>query len=153
MKYVKSYEDFINEYGLGMANGYYGGYTWYTQADMARVSQVAMDNDLDDPLIKNFMDYIESRNTDEEKDKELHKKGIENQKTITEGDFGVAISASPSNTPGMGNATPPSANQQGSGDVFSGPADDNDEKGKIGIMSYEEYKKWVKKWQQKHQKE
>jgi hypothetical protein len=51
----------------------------------------------------------------------------------------------------MGDVIPPSANQPGSGDIFSMPNDE--EKRKTEIMSYEQYKKWLKKWQKKHQKE
>ena len=53
----------------------------------------------------------------------------------------------------MGNVTPPSVDQEGSGDVLGYTSkDDEDVNLQKGIMSYEEYKKWIKSWQEKNQK-
>ena len=118
----------IEEYNLGVNAA--GPFFWYTQAGQAAVQKVSMDNDRKDPLIQSFMDFINGKNNDK----------------VNEGDFGVAMAASPSNVPGMGNVAPPTAEQPGSGDIF-GSDDDEDPNRKIGIMSYEQYKKWIKKWQ------
>jgi len=54
----------------------------------------------------------------------------------------------------MGNVAPPTSDQTGSGDIFGSDDEDDDPNRKIGIMSYEQYKKWIKKWQkQKDQAE
>jgi len=96
------------------------------------------ERDKRDPLIKKFMEFIE---------------GKSDMNTVQES--GVAAPsgalASPGNTPGMGNVTAPSQGTLGSGDKF-GDDDDEDVNTRIGIMSYEDYKKWIKKWQKQKAK-
>ena len=126
----------VDEYNLGVNAA--GPFFWYTQAGQAAVQKIGMENDRKDPLIQSFMDFIDGKNNDK----------------VDEGDFGVAMAASPSNVSGMGNVAPPTADQNGSGDIFGSDEDDDDPNRKIGIMSYEQYKKWIKKWQkQKDQAE
>ncbi len=97
---------------------------------------LAYERDKRDPLIKKFMEFIEGKGDAE---------------TVQESGA-VAPSgamATSGNTPGMGNVTAPSQGTLGSGDKFG---DDEDVNARIGIMSYKDYKKWIKKWQkQKHQ--
>lgn len=112
----------IEEYNLG--SYYTGSYFWFTQASQAGVQKVSMASDKQDPLIQQFIEYI-------------------NGKKMNEGDFGTGISANPSNVPGMGNAAPPSLDGSGSGDVFNPEEDDPNRK--VGLMKYSEYKKWLKK--------
>jgi hypothetical protein len=89
--------------------------------------------DRKDELVKRFIDFIESG------DKEKKKKEKTNEAVAAVVPVGTA---QPNNTPGMGNASPPSAGNVGSGDRF----DSSYDKSNTGIMSYEEYKKWLKKW-------
>jgi hypothetical protein len=112
----------IDEYSLG--SYYTGSYFWFTQASQAGVQKVSMTSDKQDPVVQQFIDYISG-------------------KDVNEGDFGTGISASPSNVPGMGNAAPPSADSVGSGDVFNPEEDDPNRK--VGLMSFSDYKKWLKK--------
>lgn len=94
--------------------------------------------DKTDSAVQSFMDFIEGKKKKEDDDA--------NEAIAATAPPGVAA---PQNTPGMGNVTPPSAGNVGSGDRF----DNDDEEGKVGLMSYEDYKKWIKKWQkQKSQK-
>jgi hypothetical protein len=124
--------DKVEEYSLG--SYYTGSYFWMTQAGQAGVQKVSMQGDAEDPMVQRFIEFINGK-----------------EENVDEGDFGAAVSASPSNTPGMGNAAPPSTDQAGSGDKFG--EDDEDPNRKIGIMGYEQYKKWVKKWLEKRQKD
>jgi hypothetical protein len=91
--------------------------------------------DQKDPLVQKFIDFITKANN-------------KDNKRINEGDYGAGIAANPSNVPGMGNAVPPSADQPGSGDLFGSGDEEDDPNRKVGLMSYEQYKKWVQKWQQ-----
>lgn len=98
---------------------------------------LAYERDKRDPLIKKFMEFIEGKGDAE---------------TVQESGA-VAPSgamATPGNTPGMGNVTAPSQGTLGSGDKF-GDNDEEDVNARIGIMSYEDYKKWLKKWQKQKQ--
>ena len=122
----------LDEYSLG--SYFTGSFLWFTQAAQAAVQKIAMSQDDKDPLIRSFVDYIN---------------GKDNEK-VSE-DYGAALAASPSNVPGMGNAAPATAEQPGSGDVFGD--DDEDPNRKVGIMGYEQYKKWLRKWQQNQEKD
>ena len=90
-------------------------------------------------LIKKFIDFIENG------DKVKKKKEKSNEAVAAVVPVGTA---QPNNTPGMGNAAPPSAGNVGSGDRF----DSSYDKSKTGIMSYEDYKKWLKKWHKEKNK-
>ena len=97
--------------------------------------------DRQDNMIQSFLDFI-SKKEEKEEDKEETNEGAV---------LGMPGVATPQGTPGMGNVTPPSAGNVGSGDRFDNGSEDAEDK--VGIMSYEDYKKWVKKWQkQKVQK-
>lgn len=102
-------------------------------------SWIGMERDKQDPLIKSFMEFIEGKKKDED--------------AANEAIVGFAGVASPQGTPGMGNVAPPSAGNVGSGDRFdNGSAEDDDEdedgpKKKVGLLSYEDYKKFINKWQ------
>lgn len=98
---------------------------------------IGMERDKQDPLVKSFMEFIEGKKKDEETNEAI---------------VGFAGVASPQGTPGMGNVAPPSAGNVGSGDRFdNGSAEDDeeeeDEKGKGGLLNYEDYKKFINKWQ------
>ena len=99
-------------------------------------SWIGMERDKKDPLVKSFMDFID----DKKKDKEETNEAI----------VGFAGVSSPQGTPGMGNVAPPSAGNVGSGDRFdngSAEDDEDDDEKKVGLLSYEDYKKFIKKWQ------
>ena len=94
--------------------------------------------DRKDPLIQSFLDFINKN------DKET------NEAVAAMVPPGVAQTA---NTPGMGNVSPPAHGNVGSGDKFGEEDDEDDINMRIGIMSFDDYKKWIKKWQeQKRQK-
>jgi hypothetical protein len=95
----------------------------------------AVQRDRKDPLIQTFLDFITKK---EEKEKA-------NEAIAAMVPPGVA---QPSNTPGMGNATPPAHGNVGSGDKFGEEDDEDDINMRIGIMSFDDYKKWIKKWQE-----
>ena len=104
---------------------------------------IGMGRDKQDPLIKSFMEFIEGKKKDDD--------------AANEAIVGFAGVASPQGTPGMGNVAPPSAGNVGSGDRFdNGSAEDDEEeddlKKNVGSLSYEDYKKFIKKWQ-KQQKD
>jgi len=94
--------------------------------------------DRKDPLIQSFIEFIDGKSKDEKTDEAI----------AAMAPPGVAA---PQGTPGMGNVTPPSAGNVGSGDRFDGSEDDEDINRRIGIMSYEDYKKWIEKWQKSKQ--
>lgn len=96
----------------------------------------AIMRDKTDSLVQNFMDFIEGK---EKKDDEA------NEAIVAMAPPGVAA---PQNTPGMGNVSPPSAGNLGSGDIFGDEEDDEEEK--VGLLSYDDYKKWIKKWQKQN---
>jgi hypothetical protein len=129
----KGLPDKIEEYSLG--SYYTGSFFWFTQAGQAAVQKISMLGDQKDPLVQKFIDFITKANN-------------KDNKRINEGDYGAGIAANPSNVPGMGNAVPPSADQPGSGDLFGSGDEEDDPNRKVGLMSYEQYKKWVQKWQQ-----
>jgi hypothetical protein len=98
-------------------------------------SWISMLRDKKDPLVQSFLQFIDGNPKEEKTDEAI-----------------IAMSppgtAAPQGTPGMGNVTPPSAGNVGSGDRFdNGSEDEDDDKNRVGIMSYEDYKKWIKKWQ------
>jgi hypothetical protein len=109
----------------------------------AATAWIGMERDKQDPLIKSFMEFIEGKKKDDD--------------AANEAIVGFAGVASPQGTPGMGNVAPPSAGNVGSGDRFdNGSAEDDEEedglKKNVGSLSYEDYKKFIKKWQ-KQQKD
>ena len=108
-----------------------------TYAANIGTNYIATERNKKDPMIQKFMDFIEGK---EEKPKETN-----------EGIVAMAPpgTAAPQNTPGMGNATLPSPGNVGSGDKFSDDEDDEDINHRIGLMSYEDYKKWINKWQKR----
>jgi Protein of unknwon function (DUF3008) len=98
-------------------------------------SWIGILRDKKDPLVQSFLEFIDGKSKGEKTDEAI----------AAMAPPGVAA---PQGTPGMGNVTPPSAGNVGSGDRFdSGSEDDDDIKNRVGIMSYEDYKKWIKKWQ------
>lgn len=102
-------------------------------------SYISTEKDKKDPLIQSFIDFISKK-----------KKEKTNEAVAAMVPPGVA---QPSNTPGMGNATPPAHGNVGSGDKFGEEDDEDDINMRVGIMSFDDYKKWIKKWQeQKRQK-
>jgi len=104
-------------------------------------SHILATRDKQDPLIQSFIDFISDKKEDDEKKK--------NEAVAATVPPGVA---QPPNTPGMGNVSPPANGNVGSGDKF-GEDDEDDVNTRIGIMSFDDYKKWVKTWQdQKRQK-
>jgi hypothetical protein len=126
----------VDESGLTgfLSAGPFPRYNSYTAN--AGTGYISTERDKRDPLIQGFMDFIDGKKKDTKKTNE-----------------GIAAmvppgTAQPVNTPGMGNVTPPSSGNVGSGDKFD---DDEDINNRIGIMSYDDYKKWVKKWQKQNQ--
>ncbi len=104
--------DDVNEWVPGVS----AGHKWYTQTAQSAISYGNYIKDLRDPYIKNFLKYIEG----EEEKKE---NTSENAPMATIG-----------NTPGMGNVTPPSDNNAGSGDIFGNSEDE--EKKKKNILNF-----------------
>jgi hypothetical protein len=129
----------VDESGLTgfLSAGPFPRYNSY--ASNAGAGYISTERDKRDPLIQRFMDFIEG--------KEENKEEKANETIVAMAPPGVAA---PQNTPGMGNVTPPSSGNVGSGDKFS-DEDDEDIKKRVGIMSYEDYKKWFKKWQKQNQ--
>jgi len=107
----------------------------HTYASQSSISSFAMSRDKRDPMVQNFIDYIDGK----EKKKKL-------KSNLQEAVVGLPGVATPVNTPGMGNAVPPSQGNVGSGDTFTDEPDK-----KVGLLSYEDYKKWLKKWQKQNQ--
>jgi hypothetical protein len=134
----------VNEWLPGVS----AGHKWYTQGAQGAASYGSNIKDHTDKLIKSFLEFIETGK------KPSKRKEIE----ITEGGMAAPTSfsapqAAPANTPGMGNVTAPGSNTIGSGDKFGEDEEENKDEIRVGIMSYEDYKKWDKTWksQNKHQ--
>ena len=101
-----------------------------TYAGNVASGSVAASRDRQDPLIQSFLDFIED-NEDEDSNE------------------GAVLSlpgvANPQGTPGMGNVAPPSSGNVGSGDRLDNGSDDEEDR--IGVMTIDDYKKWLEKWQ------
>jgi hypothetical protein len=123
-----------------------GPFARYTSfADNFGTAWQSFTRDKSDNTVQSFMEFVFGK----DKDKKTK---------IDESIVGALPGmTAPTNTPGMGNVAPPSAGNVGSGDRFDNGSDEDDDehdyKDKVGIMSYENYKKWFKQWQkqQKHQ--
>ena len=120
-----------------LSAGPFARYTSY--ADNLGTAWQSINRDKSDNLVKSFMEFVF---------------GKEKTNESVIGAFpGMSV---PTGTPGMGNVAPPAAGNVGSGDRFDNGSDEDDDeheyKDKVGIMSYENYKKWFKQWQ-KQQKE
>jgi len=102
---------------------------------------VASERDRQDSLVQSFMEFVDGKKKDTEKDQVKEAVAAMTPPGV----------AQTSNTPGMGNVVPPSQGNVGSGDKFDN--DEENDEDRIGIMNYEDYKKWVKKWlRQNHRK-
>lgn len=130
----------IEEYWLGARSGN----RWYSMPAQSAELLNAEEKDKQDRLVQRFIEFIS---------------GKKKKSPILETDAGAANSvafhapaAGTSNTPGMGNVALPSTGDVGSGDRFDNGTEEDDPKRKVGMLSYDEYKKWYKKWL-KHQKE
>jgi hypothetical protein len=91
-----------------------------------------------DPLVKKFMKFIE----DEEE--EVTESGVSSVPVPP------GTPATVNNTSGVGNVVMPTLGALGSGDRFDNNIDNKEDK--VGVMSYEEYKKWVQRWMKKNSK-
>lgn len=140
----------INEWLPGVS----AGQKWYTQPAQAAAGYGENIKDHSDKLIKSFIEFIESgkvpKRTDnnQEVDSDASPLASIKEDAVAPSSFS-APQAGIDNTPGMGNVEPGGIGAKGSGDTFGGNDDDDDdeEKKKVGIMSYEKYKKWLKTWQ------
>jgi hypothetical protein len=142
--------DHVNEWLPGVS----AGQKWYTQPAQSAGEYGEYVKDHTDKLIKSFIEFVESGK--KPKTKSTEDQGEADAAPLAEDasapDSFSAPQASVDNTPGMGNVEPATIGAKGSGDTFGGSDDDDDEeeeekKKKVGIMSYEKYKKWLKKWQ------
>jgi hypothetical protein len=97
-------------------------------ANMSAGGQNAQ-KDRRDPMIQKFLDFIDDEDEDASEGAVLGLPGV----------------ATPQGTPGMGNAVPPSDGNVGSGDRFDNGSDDEEDR--IGVMTIDDYKKWLEKWQ------
>jgi hypothetical protein len=97
-------------------------YWWDTQAQMMTAAAVSQKRDSDDPLVQNFMDFIDGKKSKTKKVKE---------------DF-AAPAASVTNTPGMGNVVPATPGAKGSGDTFGATSK---RKKKKNVDDYQEWQK------------
>jgi len=133
----------VNEWLPGVS----AGHKWYTQPAQGAASYGTNVKNHTDKLIQSFIEFIESGKKPKGKSEETHPKIAEDAAPSS----ASAPQATPANTPGMGNVTAPGPGSIGSGDKFG--EDDEDDKGKVGILSYEQYKKWVKEWQKQQKAE
>ena len=92
-----------------------------------------------DPLVKKFMRFIE------DEPKELKEAGISSVPVPP------GTPATFNNTSGVGNVALPTVGNLGSGDRFDNKIDNKEDK--IGVMSYDDYKKWLIRWKNKKSKE
>ena len=142
-----SLKDFASEVKESSLTGFLsaGPFARYTSfADNIGTSWQSNTRDKSDNLVQTFMEFVFGKDKDKKKD---------NKTEIDESVVGAfAGMTAPTNTPGMGNVAPPSAGNIGSGDRFDNGSDEDDDdeheyKDKVGIMSYDNYKKWFKQWQ------
>ena len=143
--HVEEGNEEINEWLPGVS----AGHKWYTQAAQGAASYGSRVKDTTDPLIKSFIEFIESGKKPGEDEEESHPAIAEDAAAPS---AYSAPQASPANTPGMGNVAVAASGRIGSGDKF-GEDEDDEDKGNVGIMSYERYKKWVKRWQKQKAQE
>lgn len=138
-------ESDVNEWLPGVS----AGHKWYTQISQANATYGFGLKDTNDPLIKSFIEFIESGKTPEEKEESEMKI----QEDAVAPSSYSAPQSSPANTPGMGNVTPGGPGSIGSGDRFDNLEDEDEEsrkkfRNRSGVVSYEDFKKMnVKKWQ------
>jgi len=106
---------------------------------------IGMERDKQDPLIQNFLEFID---------------GKKKKKKVNEGDVvSFAGVSTPQGTPGMGNVNPPSTGNVGSGDRFDNGSAEDDEvevdepKKNVGLLSYDDYKKFINKWQKQQKRQ
>jgi hypothetical protein len=138
-------ESDVNEWLPGVA----AGHKWYTQISQSNANYGFGLKDTNDPLIKSFIEFIESGKTPDEKEKTE----LQLQEDAVAPSSYSAPQSSPANTPGMGNVTPGGPGSIGSGDRFDNLEDEDEEKKKrykyqAGIVNYETFKKMnIKQWQ------
>lgn len=147
-KHDEMKEGKINEWLPGVS----AGHKWYTQAAQGAAEYGSTLKDHKDNLIKSFLEFIETgekpKRTDIDQEGEAKADPLSEDGSAAPAPGGFsAPQASTTNTPGMGNVTAPGKDTIGSGDKFG---DDDDEEHK-GIMSYEDYKKWLKGGKNKKQ--
>ena len=144
-------EDTVNEWLPGVS----AGQKWYTQPAQSAGEYGEYVKDHTDRLIKSFIEFIDtgkkpkSKNAEDQGEADASPLASIKEDAVAPSSFS-APQASVDNTPGMGDVEPGQIGGKGSGDTFGGSDDDEDdeeEKKKVGIMSYEKYKKWLKKWQ------
>jgi hypothetical protein len=141
---LKDLKDFASNVEESSLTGFLsaGPFARYTSfADNIGTSWQSNLRDKSDNSVQSFMEFVFGKDKDKD-----------NKTEIDESIVGAfAGMTAPTNTPGMGNVAPPSAGNVGSGDRFDNGSDEDDDedkyKDKIGIMSYENYKKWFKQWQ------
>lgn len=125
----KNLPEEIEESGLTgfLSAGPFPRYT--SHADNLATAWQGMERDKQDYLIQSFLDFIDGKR----------------DKKTNEAEVGFAGVATPQGTPGMGNVVVPTDSTEGSGDRFDNGSAEED-KGKVGIMSYEDYRKWLAQW-------
>jgi len=112
---------------------------FYGYTNNISAGALAAERDFRDPLVQRFMEFIDGK-----------KKKTKDEVTETIVATAPSGVAAPQNTPGMGNVSPPSAGNVGSGDKFGEDEEDDENKERVGLLSYEDYKKWIKKWQKQN---
>ena len=122
-----------------LSAGPFARYTSY--ADNIGTAWQSFTRDKSDNSVQSFMEFVFGKDKD---------KKTEIDESVVGAFAGMTA---PTNTPGMGNVAPPSAGNVGSGDRFDNGSDEDDDdeheyKDKVGIMSYDNYKKWFKQWQE-----
>ena len=105
----------------------YAYFWWDTQSAQAADMAAGQARDQTDPLVQSFMDFVAGKRS----------------KQIKE-DF-AAPAASVTNTPGMGNVVPPTADGKCSGDTFGASSKSRKRKKKRNTDVYEDWLKITKK--------
>ena len=140
----------LNEWIAGSS----AGDKWYTQTAQSDAEYGETVRDHGDRLIKSFIDFIDTGNKPGRTD-DNSGSGEAPASPLSEDAIAPSSASAPqstsTNTTGMGNVQAPGVGVKGSGDTFGDEEEDEDDprKKKVGIMSYEKYKKWLKKWDNK----
>jgi len=128
----------VNEWLPGVS----AGHKWYTQIAQSAASYNYQVSDHKDNLVKSYIEFIDSGK------KPTRKSTFE----ITEDAGAAPAQSSPqatlNNTPGMGNVSPAGPGKIGSGDIFSGNTEDDDDDKRFAlVLNFDKFMKIISKTQ------